>query len=121
MAIVVIDGTSYREIYVGSQGPYLVEVGSELDNDDAQVAIRYDIPVVPTAGNVTAETNFGGTPNNGVSSTYSRSDHTHGSPPNPLAGGQSVTVTLARLTPTTGTEGSLTFTNGILTGHVDPT
>jgi hypothetical protein len=37
-----------------------------------------------------------------------------------IAGGQSVTMTLAKLT-TGGTNGSITFTNGIETGHVNPT
>jgi hypothetical protein len=38
-----------------------------------------------------------------------------------LGSGLSVTVALAKLTPSTGTNGSLTFTNGILTAKVDPT
>ena len=38
-----------------------------------------------------------------------------------LTAGLNVTVTLARLTPTTGLEGSLTYHNGILTGYTAPT
>ena len=34
--------------------------------------------------------------------------------------GQTVTIIIAKLT-TTGSNGSLTFTNGILTSHVNPT
>lgn len=37
----------------------------------------------------------------------------------PLSSGQTVTVTLAPLTQS-GSNGSLTFTNGVLTNHVNP-
>lgn len=75
---------------------------------------------VSPSNSVVSETSFGQAASAGASATYSRGDHTHGTPSNPLAGGLTTTVTLVCdvtcsggvLTVKTRT---LTFTNGLLT------
>lgn len=119
--IVTIDGVDYYKVFVGTTGPFLIPVTSGLTSDSSQVAVGADIPAVPSASSsVSAETSFGISSNAGSSGSFSRGDHTHGTPTDPLSGGETHTITVAKIT-LTGTDGSITWTNGIITAHVDPT
>jgi hypothetical protein len=80
----------------------------------------WTVPSVALAATtVKSETTFGIAPDVGTDVTYAREDHTHGTPPNPVSG-SSGTIHLAKRT-ITGTEGTITVSNGLITGFVDPT
>jgi len=76
---------------------------------------------VPLPGNtVVPETAFGQAPTAGVSAEYSRTDHSHGTPADPTAGGASCVVTLVCDVVCSGgvltvSYRTLTFVNGVLT------
>lgn len=104
-----------KQFYLGTCGPYLIDDAHALYADPTQVATKQDVAdgITVLADTVEAETSFGTSPSAGTSDDVSRSDHTHGTPANPLAGGLSGTYNFDATT--SGKITSMTFTNGILT------
>jgi hypothetical protein len=106
---------AFREFYIGSEGPFLIDEDSPLLTDPKQVALRADLDgIAAPSDSVESETTFGITPSAGVSDDYSRRDHTHGTPDNPVNGStQNVTVVTSVGPPVV--TATLHFTDGLLT------
>jgi len=107
------------EYYIGGQGPFLADtvLDADLLAHGGQV-VTQDMLVASgpsPATTVTDETIYGVAKAVGTSLAYARSDHTHGSPADPLVSGLSTAITIIVGPLLTDTK-VLTFTNGKLTG-----
>jgi len=98
------------EIYIGNFGPYLVDETDPLLTDNRQVVRRSDM--LSGSATVSSETSFGLSASAGSSTSFSKGDHTHGTPANPLAGG----VSSATFTTVDGK--TVTVINGLITSVV---
>lgn len=104
------------EYYLGTVGPLYIDDTNPLYADMAQVALKQDVAdgITEPGDTVSDETTFGITPNAGASDNFSRSDHTHGTPANPVSGVTSNITVVTDIGPPQVTS-VLHFTNGLLT------
>lgn len=110
-----------REIYVGTSGPFLIDddTDSDLLTDPSQVATiehldELSASMVAVGSSVAAAIAFGQPAVVGTSVFAARVDHTHGTPADPLTGGQTISISVVTSVGPTVTV-TLNFTNGILT------
>lgn len=104
------------EYYIGNSGPFFVDDTDPLYMEPTQVALKQDVAdgITEPGATVSDETTFGIDPDAGVSDDFSRSDHTHGTPVNPVAGVTSNITVVTDIGPPQVTS-VLHFTNGLLT------
>jgi len=107
------------QYWIGTHGPFEYEDTDAEHDYPEQMARKQDVTdsVVDPGDTVEAGTSFGLSSNAGTAVYYSRVDHQHGTPDDPLDGGLTTTVTIVIGPLITDTK-VLTFTNGILTGVV---
>lgn len=102
------------EYYVGSVGPLYVDDTDPNFSAPTQMALKQDVANKVPSDTVSDETSFGITPAAGTSEDFSRGDHTHGSPTNPVSGLTQNIAVVTDIGPPQ-VKSTLHFTNGLLT------
>jgi hypothetical protein len=99
-----------KEFYIGTCGPYMIDDTDPRYDDPGQVATKSEVPSISGLVSSTRTVNGHALTSN---VTVTSAD---------LAGESVIsgTVVLAKIT-SGGTNGSLTFVNGLITAKVDPT
>lgn len=117
----------------GSQAPRIIQVteggvatvNGERGNVTITAADLGALDVSSAASSVTAQTSFGAASNAGAATTYSRGDHTHGTPTLPTASTSTAGVVQLDGTPTDilslGTQAAGSTGKAADAGHVHPT
>ena len=105
-----------KEYYLGTVGPLYIDDTDPSYSDPGQVATKADVVdgITTLSDTVSSETTFGISASAGTSDDVSRSDHTHGTPANPVAGVTSNITVVTDIGPPQVTS-VLHFTNGLLT------
>jgi len=104
------------QYWIGTHGPFEYEDTDAEHDYPEQMARKQDVAdgIVDPSDTVELGTSFGIASSAGTSDDFSRSDHQHGTPDDPLSDGLTTIVTVVIGPLITDTK-VLTFTNGILT------
>lgn len=105
-----------KEYYIGTVGPLYIDDTDPLYVLPEQMATKQDVAdgITAASDSVESETTFGIAASAGVSDDFSRSDHTHGTPADPVSGNTANITVVTDIGPPQVTS-VLHFTNGLLT------